>query len=453
MSSFDFLNELPKELQNKIRNITRALPSSLEVFQELYNYGLSHSDNIEKKRKVTSNGVIDEQNIIFSLKNVSVLSPIRKKLDLGLHLSSIDHKPQLSLVKNGVSEFSISNLKDNVKMGTFLPVPEKPNLLYLFVQLKKVNDKDQDPILLTMNKENVLTEFKSMGLIGQEVDDFNKCTEYIRKQAILTGFKIANPFNPSVEQPVPSFHVECHRGTKEGTLYFLPEIIIFGFKKPILVFESSNIESISYSSITRLTFNVTLIKKVDDGYGTKFEFSMIDQTEYSKIDDYVKLKQVKDESMSEELKAKTANKNKQQNNTSDQPSALQEATKQMETEGNINEIPFDSEDDEEADGNFEDNSDLSDGSEVEEEDNEEENEEDEEADGGDYAEEDFEEDEIIQEQANPAVNQLISKTTPINKNSSNAGLFDFPIETPSFDIPIELEDNEDDEEGSGVEYD
>lgn len=456
MDQSGFLNELPSDLRGKIQNITRALPNALGVFEEVYKCGQSQGDKGEKRRKIAANDTIDEQNVIFALKNVSVLSPVRKKLNFILHLSNEDHKPQLSLVRNGVIELSISNLRETVRMGTFLPVPEKPKLLYLFVQLNKVDGQDQDPILLTLNKESVMNEFKSVGLLGHEVSDFNKCIEYIRKQAILTGFKISNPFNTSLDVPVPSFHVECHRGTKEGTLYFLPEYVIFGFKKPILVFESSNIESISYSSITRLTFNVTLITKEDDGYGNKFEFSMIDQTEYSKIDEYVKMKQVKDESMSEELKAKTINKNKEKSAGTDQPSALQEAARQLQNEGNINDVPFDSEDDEEADGNFEVEGELSDGSDVEEEDDEgndeDEEEEDEDNDEEEAEEVENEEDDEEEENANANTNEGASiGQTPANPNL-NAGLFDFPIETPSFDIPIELEDDEGDE-GSGVEYD
>ncbi|KAL3232403.1 Uncharacterized protein RNJ44_04319 [Nakaseomyces bracarensis] len=444
----EFLNQLPNNLQSKIQNIAKALPNVLDVFEEVYNFGQEQGDKGQKRRKVAANDSIEEQNVIFALNNISVLSPVRKKLNFILHLSNVDHKPKLSLVRNGVVELSIGNLRESIRMGTFLPVPEKPKLLYLFVQLSKRDGQDQDPILLTLNKESVLSEFKSMGLIGQEVTDFNKCIEYIRKQAILTGFKISNPFNTSLDIPVPAFHVECHRGTKEGTLYFLPEYVIFGFKKPILVFESSNIESISYSSITRLTFNVTLITKEDEGYGNKFEFSMIDQTEYAKIDEYVKAKQVRDESMSEELKAKTINKNKEKSAGSNQPSALQEAAKQMQDEANINGVPFDSEDDEEADGNFEVEGDLSDGSDVDEEEEEDEDEEGNEEEAEEVDEE--VEEEKIEPESNTLIKNITANTGQTPATNVNAGLFDFPIETPSFDIPIELED---DDEGSGVEYD
>lgn len=456
MDQFEFLSELPSDLQTEVRNIAKALPNALRVFQEVYNYGQSQGEGEEngakKRKKVVANGAIDERNVIFALKNVSVLSPVRKKLSFLLHLSNEDNKPQLSLVRNGISELSISNLKETVRMGAFLPLPEKPKLLYLFVQLGKMDKQDQDPILLTLNKENVLGEFKAMGLLGNEVSDFNKCIEYIRKQAILTGFRISNPFNTSLDaSSVSSFHVECHRGTKEGTLYFLPEYVIFGFKKPILVFESSNIESITYSSITRLTFNVTLITKEDEGYGNKFEFSMIDQTEYAKIDDYVKMKQVKDKSMSEELKAKTMNKNKEKNDGTEHPSALQEAARQMQHEGNIGNVPFESDDDEEADGNFEADGDLSDGSDVEEdEDEEEEDEKDNDEDEAEEVEEEEEEEEIGNNNDNNNTMNGITQTP--GTDTLNAGLFDFPIETPSFDIPIELEDDEGDD-GSGVEYD
>ncbi|EDO15012.1 hypothetical protein Kpol_400p6 [Vanderwaltozyma polyspora DSM 70294] len=455
-----FLDKLPAGLKSKVSTIIRALPSSKSVFQELYEFALNEND--DSKRKMSKNSPSDicaslepvhEEFTIFKIEDVTILSPIRKKLNLVLHISPTTKKPLLSLTnKDGGQELTIEDLNKNISMATFLPVPEKKNIFYMFINYKEsVGSKYTEPVLITINKTNILEQFKKVGLIDLEIQDFTKCIEYIRKQAILTGFRMSDPFF-SVRQDsdsVPSFHVEGHRGTKEGTLYFLPDHIIFGFKKPILLFQSIDIESITYSSITRLTFNVTLITKNDE----KFEFSMIDQTEYSKIDEYVKMRQVKDRSMSEELKAKTANKNQQsQNEDDEQISALEAAAQQMEKNMNINDIPVDS-DDEEDDGNFEAESDLSDGSDVEAEDDYAEDDEDDEDEEDEEDKEDEENDrfEHNEDQYEEKEASLLDIEHGDSVNYDDPGQDGFSVDLGIDDVPIELD--EDDEEGSGVEYD
>ncbi|SCU94166.1 LADA_0G06964g1_1 [Lachancea dasiensis] len=350
-----FLDNVPRELREKVLNITNANPSTLGIFEELYNYAKNNPENRKKSRSDILGSEVAEESIIFQLKDVSVLTPFRKKLNLVFSISPTTGRPTLSLSKDMAPQLTLTELGRSIKFATFLPFPEKTNVIYLFISY---SGPGQDPsvrevLLLTLNKDATLLQLKNSGLLASGLDDFAHCVEYIRKQAILVGFRISDPFSAANAGPRP-FYVEAHRGTKEGTLYFLPDHVIFGFKKPILMFSSQEIESITYSSITRLTFNVTLTTKD----GEKFEFSMIDQNEYTLIDDYVKRKQVIDNSMSEENKAKTAHKDM---NSAEQSSLLAEAAQQIEDEGNINDIPLES-DDEEADNDFEADSNASDGS-------------------------------------------------------------------------------------------
>lgn len=427
-----FLERLPDELRSKVVGIVNVVPEALQVFEQIYQYASSESDNLTRKVRKAGDGdtqldlsIPDESQIIFTIKDASLLSPIRKKLNLILHLSPDTGKPILSLLKNDKPEISIVDLRNNIKMATFLPVAEKQNYIYIFITYESsVGGKYTEPILMTLNKISLLQQFKESGLLDSSNEDFTKCVEYMRKQAILAGFRISDPFFSKQSTESESFHVECHRGTKEGTLYFLPDHLIFGFKKPILLFKSVDIEAITYSSITRLTFNVTLTTKDEK----KFEFSMIDQNEFAKIDEYVKRKQVKDKSMSEELKAKSKNKSGQNGQEDENaPSALQEATQQMENEATLHDVNLSS-DDEEGDQNFEGESDLSDGSGLESEAEEE-------------AEEEVEE---TVEYDRGAISETVTEDKQAEKSEK------LEVE----DIPIEMDDDDDDddEEGSGVEY-
>lgn len=321
------------------------------MLEELYNYAKGDEELKRKVKEESTISEVTEDAVIFQLKDVSVLAPFRKKLNLIISVSPISGKPALSLSKDMIPQLTVTQLNNSVKFATFLPFPEKKNMIYLFICYGQEPDRSVNEFLLVaMNKEATLKQFKTTNILTNEAADFSACVDYIRKQAILVGFRISDPFTASSSNS--SFHVEAHRGTKEGTLYFLPDHVLFGFKKPILLFSSQEIESITYSSITRLTFNVTLITKT----GEKFEFSMIDQNEYTLIDDYVKRKQVIDNSMSEENKAKTAHKDQ---NATESSSLLEEAAQQLKGEGGMGI----GSDDEEADVDFEIESNLSDGSE------------------------------------------------------------------------------------------
>ncbi|KAI9315090.1 histone chaperone Rttp106-like-domain-containing protein, partial [Dichotomocladium elegans] len=106
---------------------------------------------------------------------------------------------------------------------------------------------------------------------------------------------------------------------KEGSLYFLPRGILYGFKKPTVFFPFSCIASTHYCGIMQHTFNIALVlHKGQRPLGSTFasspssskddeeitvEFSMIEQSEYSGIDAYIKTTGINDKSMSEELRA------------------------------------------------------------------------------------------------------------------------------------------------------
>ncbi|KAI5780239.1 hypothetical protein DFH27DRAFT_592895 [Peziza echinospora] len=123
-----------------------------------------------------------------------------------------------------------------------------------------------------------------------------------------------------------AFHVKAHRGSKDGYLWFLPEGILWGFKKPLAYFEFVRIESVSYTSITKRTFNLNIhVHTHVPGAGggdnnnnnsknsskdQEVEFAMIDQADYAGIDMYVRKHRLNDKSMAEMRRAVRYNVNK-----------------------------------------------------------------------------------------------------------------------------------------------
>lgn len=241
----------------------------------------------------------------------------------------ISQKPVLSVAKSNdlKPDLLITDVSNNnIRFSTLLPVPEKKNQLYLVIFYHTANETSptkNEPLVVVLNTEQITKQLVGDDKIMKPQDDLRV---FLQRQFQISGFKLADPFSTTTSSPkAPSF-VTAHRGTKEGLLYFLPQHILFGFKKPILLFLVHEIAGITYTSITRITFSVTLKLK----NGEKIEFSMIDQQDFPEIDEYVKNMRVEDMSMSDELKAKSSKNTDQQN-----MGALAEA--EAEAESNIRE--------------------------------------------------------------------------------------------------------------------
>lgn len=97
-----------------------------------------------------------------------------------------------------------------------------------------------------------------------------------------------------------------------GYLFLLSTGILFAFKKPLLFFSFDTIESVSYTSVLQRTFNLNILARPRNGSeedNMEYEFSMIDQADYSGIDGYIKRHGLQDASLAEARRAKVYNVN------------------------------------------------------------------------------------------------------------------------------------------------
>lgn len=171
-----------------------------------------------------------------------------------------------------------------------------------------------------------------------------------------------------------TFYVDAHRGTKDGYLFFTPAGILFGFKKPVWFVPLDLIESVSYSSITRVTFNLTIVVVAyisdEDQFSEEVEFGMIDQEHYADIDEYVRKWRLNDQSMAEEKREKRMLKSQNRDENEIGHELLKAEQEWQAITGNSDDPtetpasgPYDEEDDDddEEDENFEVNSEDDDG--------------------------------------------------------------------------------------------
>lgn len=352
------LARLPKTLRNQIEETIAKYAETKTVFYDLIKYfegqtGDKRTDSNKRRKIEPSKGPIEVvdgsiekiegTNIMLQLPDLSIQSPFRKRLNLVFGAVKNEKRAYMALTKSMdvKPELVLRSLTDqNINFAAVLNVSEKKSLRYLLVDYK-VNEGNvykNDPILVQFNNDLLQEQFGS--ILGEKT-----FVQYLTTQLALVDFKIHDCTKESNEN---IFSVIAYKGSKEGYLYFLPNHVIFGFKKPIFIFNSKDIESITYTSITRLTFNINLDVNVN-GITEKYEFSMIDQKEFENIDKYVKTKDVRDNSMADEHKAQ-----KQLKNNTEIPGDLAEAAKLIPGGDQIiqDANTVDDDDDDEEDDNY-----------------------------------------------------------------------------------------------------
>lgn len=230
----------------------------------------------------------------------------------------------------------------------YTPIPEKQQLQYNYILLprntalsstKNWPAVDFEPLVFT-----VPTTAPKAGIVGgyaaqtaaQVSDSYSSLMHWAINSQLQsvgnTGVSIvgtdARVFASAVKQPHRpndrAVHVKAFRGSKDGYLFFLPNGILWGFKKPLLFIPLDRIVAISYTSVLQRTFN--MVVEIDVSHGPEIgqqqpvqpfdpdaeankteeiEFGMIDQEDYQGIDEtYVRRHGLNNRSMAEGRKAK-----------------------------------------------------------------------------------------------------------------------------------------------------
>ncbi|KAK6464918.1 hypothetical protein DFJ63DRAFT_97681 [Scheffersomyces coipomensis] len=302
------------------------------------------------------------ETIIFEISQVSFQSPIRKKMNLIFHLIERNGEatPVLSIVNpsNQIPEISLINLSTFIKLCIIVPIlgnstnPTKKNIVSLCFW---TNDENKDPIICQINLDLIKKQMIKLGKLPTNIENqfinYNEnnnlslhpihenIIDYFKRQFKLCGINLINYLpgthifnnqftlnndnalalsNNNISNTL--IMVDCHKGAKDGVLLLLNTnefnhpYIIFGFKKPILLFEISKIKDSSYTNITRLTFSLLFTIVNNKGEERIVEFSMIDQNFFQIIDDFIKSQNINDNSFDANLKEKDNKGNNTNNN-------------------------------------------------------------------------------------------------------------------------------------------
>lgn len=387
-----WIDELPSPLKENVVSLIQRDPTTIKILEQLY----EHLNPSPKRQKVDNSdssvsfindynlkisNKLSEDEIIFEIPMISFQSPIRKKMNLILHLVADNGPvPILSIVNPSTSipELSLTKLSESVRFCCVLPIlgmstiENKKNIASLCFWLNDSAyvDNKNDPIICQVNLDLLKKHLIKTGKIPPDIESqFQEPAEnpgikliheaifqFLQRQFKLCGINLINylplysnknTFNINTDNAIAlssksntindMVMVQAYKGSKDGAILvtnkneFNPSFLIFGFKKPILIFDLDEVDNISYSDITRVTFSLNVKFKS----GKTLEFSMIDQNYHNILDDFFKLQGVLDNSYDDSLKEKTDKKSETAGEATVQPTA-----------------PAEEEDDEEEDDNY-----------------------------------------------------------------------------------------------------
>lgn len=313
------------ELRSAVEELTRTTPDSIPVIQRLIAYYAEKLSTVhgerERKRPKIDHTVVDLQDAV-TISDISVQLPARKKYTLVL-------SSKILVLRNPKTEENdFSYTLDDMQLIACVPSPgaAKGDTFALFSKNAGI-----DPVVFNIpNKTPNPLVVKRAGDQADEIlnESDQKRDRLLSLLSVQGQIPTSRPsqkaFRTTIEssktgKPVVGMMEEdgntirCHANTylkaKEGCLYFLPEGILYGFKKPTIFFPLNSISSTFFCNIMQHTFNLVLVLKENHSpLGSSIsdktiEFSLIEQSEYTGIDSYIQTCGINDSSMSEEKMA------------------------------------------------------------------------------------------------------------------------------------------------------
>ncbi|KAL2828687.1 Rtt106-domain-containing protein [Aspergillus cavernicola] len=396
-------------LKKRVYDAIGTTPQHIPLFEDIARYTSSllhtrtaNANNVQpvqvvhdgpaaKKRKIEDGGgtgtgtgsgsaqsladLKTHKDLQFYVQDVSFAIPLRKKLTLEITAGNRYLRARNQTSKD--VEFGVPF--DRIQHVLCLPVPEKNQRQFNFCIIPQYADGINPPpegepipetVVWTVNDGPPKAAFSGAG--KQIGNGDGETTENLVRRVLdenLVHTRVVRPDAQEFVSAMPeahrkgekAYHVKGFRGSKEGYLFFLSTGIFFGFKKPVLFFAFENIESISYTSVLQRTFNLNVtVRALNSEETQEFEFSMIDQADFSGIDLYIKTHGLQDASLAEARRAKRYNINTvkteetadstAQFGPADDESELQKAQRELEDQEDEEEEDYDPGSDDDSDG-------------------------------------------------------------------------------------------------------
>ncbi|RCH95120.1 hypothetical protein CU098_010117 [Rhizopus stolonifer] len=299
-------------LRQSVQGLIESYPPSSRIIERLVQYFDNRpSDREAKKRKLESTSLTSDP--LLRVVDISFQLPARKKYDLlitSTHLILYNRKTDTVEFQYDLNDLSPVG-------GACVPTPDKATRCYTFVLFLKKEDcivfgtqEKGDIVVRQPESTMTLSAADKHQTLAKLITDHTRVPITQPSEDYFHSAGVSSSTGKQEDRP----HVVAYLKAKDGFLFFLPTGILFGFKKPTLFFPKENLASNVTTNITQRTFDLTLTLKpgsqILGSSGFKKEedtvqFSMIEQSEYGRIDAYTKRLGLDDQSMNEERKAPT----------------------------------------------------------------------------------------------------------------------------------------------------
>ncbi|EGN92625.1 hypothetical protein SERLA73DRAFT_163959 [Serpula lacrymans var. lacrymans S7.3] len=281
----------------------------------------SDEEGVSTKRQKTNDAIAqpaEDDLPLFSLPSISTTSPIRKKVDIAIHKSSIRFLNPSSRAVEATVQVS------SIKRAFLLPTRGKSKAHWTVVLLTSdVSDKGKSSatspqqIIFGLDAAST-TKFDTTTYVSNSKPVITSIDKGSETEASLRQFLSFLPAHalPILEPSTKVFRsacggsgpsgngipgVEAYRAAKSGTLWFLSEGILWGESKPCEFWAledlSGKTEGVRLLSATGRTCTVILKRKdpeaeadegAEESEGIETEFSMVDGKEQDPINQWAK---------------------------------------------------------------------------------------------------------------------------------------------------------------------
>ncbi|KAI8098952.1 uncharacterized protein BX664DRAFT_319989 [Halteromyces radiatus] len=323
-------NSLKTALTQLIQEYAKAGPTIAQLIDyyraKLHNTPAATNDGNKKRKLIPDSMNIDSQDEQRTkIPDLSFQLPARKKYTLVLTKSFL----QLVNEKTHMVEYSIAT--SDFEIACIIPTPEKPIGSFTAALFSQRSD----PFVLSLPDKGALTILNNNEeqTITSPIDKKKVLVDLLLTYQVVTPAQLAEPSNqfyvcsgvsPSTGKPdTDRTFVKTYLRNKDGVLYFLPQGVLFGFKKPTMFIPNTMIAATVITNVTKHTFDLALqllpdhyplgaadaiswtpfLQEIAQRQTVYLPFSMIEQSDYAGIEGYIKKVGINDRSMTEATKA------------------------------------------------------------------------------------------------------------------------------------------------------
>ncbi|EPX72181.1 histone chaperone Rtt106-like protein [Schizosaccharomyces octosporus yFS286] len=250
----------------------------------------------------------DTGNLVYAVLGLSFQLPMRKRFDTYIY----EHGISITL-PGEENSVEIWLPWTDIYFVCHTPGPRKANVQNNIIIFRKSESKSNsvledattegnEPILFTapysLEKLKLVEGQRSFVHCTNSWDIFRDFFEYVGISTIAPSKEeFVCPVAQTGDNGV-SYGVEANYKNKDGYLYFLKKGVLWGFRKPVLFIETSDIQNFYYSNVLQRTFSINF--EVRD---TTISFDMIDQSVFQALNEYATTHGLMDTSLAEEKAA------------------------------------------------------------------------------------------------------------------------------------------------------